>query len=82
MENNPTGSDLEDKEKTKAEQSLFIQEVLLATLTDDKLSLRQSRDTSALSNKANDSLDHDSALPPTSSSISPQAHLWDESEDH
>lgn len=35
----PTGRDLENREIVNAEQSLFIQEVLLATLTDSQLTL-------------------------------------------
>lgn len=38
----PTGRDLENREISNAEQSLFIQEVLLATLTDSKLNLGNS----------------------------------------
>ncbi|XP_067935153.1 E3 ubiquitin-protein ligase KCMF1-like isoform X2 [Watersipora subatra] len=43
-ESKPVGRDLEEKEKTKAEQSLFIQEVLLATLTNTSLSSKESKE--------------------------------------
>lgn len=41
-ESKPTGAELENLEKTRAEQSLFIQEVLLATLTDTNTSLPET----------------------------------------
>lgn len=46
VETKPSGKDLEQRERTRAEQSLFIQEVLLATLTDSKLSLQDDSEPS------------------------------------
>ena len=43
----PTGKDLEYRETSNAEQSLFIQEVLLATLTDSRLTLQSGDDSTA-----------------------------------
>lgn len=43
-----SGKEQEQREKSNAERSLFIQEVLLATLTDTNLSIRNSNESQAL----------------------------------
>lgn len=57
---------MEEKEKIKAQQSLFIQEVLLATLTDDKLSLKHSSEISSVS--SSDDLQASNLVPSSDSS--------------
>ena len=49
-ETKPIGRDLEEKERIRAEQSLFVQEVLLATLTDTKLAITDDDKTLLESN--------------------------------